>query len=387
MTVLRPGAQSLQQQSGLWVDAIHKSFGATAVLSGVSLHVPRGEFHTLLGPSGSGKTTLLKVIAGFTPADSGSVTLAGASITQTLPEHRNIGVVFQNYALFPHMTVVQNVGFGLRMRRVGRAERAERVAEALRLVRMTGFEQRRPAALSGGQQQRVALARALVIRPQLLLLDEPLSALDRKVRQEVREELKRIQAEAGVTTVMVTHDQEEALFLADRVLVLDAGVVRQEGTPAEIYRYPADEFVAGFLGPVNLLTVEWHPQAGMLRLGSQEFAPSADLTALVAAAPGAPVQLAVRPEQLTVEPARDTPKPPDAVQGTLLATEFGGAVVTVRVELDGFALTILALSPDILAAPAWRPGMAVWVRIRQARVLPANSANTRLAGDAHRAAP
>ena len=370
MTVVRPGAQVLQQQSGLWIDTIHKRFGATTVLNGVSLHVPRGEFHTLLGPSGSGKTTLLKVIAGFTPAAAGSVPLAGASITQTLPEHRNIGVVFQNYALFPHMTVAQNVGFGLRMRRVARAEREHRVAEALRLVRMTGLEQRRPAALSGGQQQRAALARALVIRPQLLLLDEPLSALDRKVRQEVREELKRIQAETGVTTVMVTHDQEEALFLADRVLVLDAGVVRQQGTPADLYRYPANEFVAGFLGPVNLLTLE--ADAAKLRLGNQHFTPSADIAALVAAsAPGASIQLAVRPEQLTVEPARDTPKPADALVARLVATEFGGAVVTVRVELEGRPVTILALSPDILAATAWRPGRAVWVRIRQARVLPA----------------
>ena len=185
------------------------------------------------------KTTLLKIIAGFTLADAGVVTLSGRDITHVLPEHRNIGVVFQHYALFPHMTVADNIAFGLKMRRHGQARaRTSGWPEVLRLVRMTGFEHRRPAMLSGGQQQRVALARALVIQPQLLLLDEPLSALDRKVRQEVREELKRIQAETGVTTVMVTHDQEEALFLADRVLVLEAGAVRQAGAPAAIYRQP-----------------------------------------------------------------------------------------------------------------------------------------------------
>ena len=368
-----PEADRSRQQSGLWIDAVDKSFGATAVLKGVSLRVPSGQFHTLLGPSGSGKTTLLKIIAGFTPADAGSVTLAGARITDTPPEHRNIGVVFQNYALFPHMTVAQNVGFGLRMRRVGRAEREGRVAEALRLVRMTGFEQRRPAALSGGQQQRVALARALVIRPQLLLLDEPLSALDRKVRGEVREELKRIQAETGVTTVMVTHDQEEAMVLADRVLVLEAGAVRQEGSPAEIYCDPADEFVAGFLGPVDVLTVDVRRQgaATVLRLGNQEFSPPAGVAAATAtAAPGGPVQLAVRPEQWIVTPAGNAARPSDAVAGRLVAVEFGGAVATVRVELEGRVVTALALSPDVLGPPPWRPDMAVWLRLRQARVMP-----------------
>ena len=180
---------------GLRIAAVRKNFGATEVLKDITLHVPQGEFHTLLGPSGSGKTTLLKVVAGFTPADHGEVALAGRRITDEPPEQRNIGVVFQHYALFPHMTVVENVAFGLKMRRAPRPERRERVAEVLRLVRLTGFDHRHPAALSGGQQQRVALARALVIRPELLLLDEPLSALDRKVRQEVREELKRIQAE------------------------------------------------------------------------------------------------------------------------------------------------------------------------------------------------
>jgi ABC-type Fe3+/spermidine/putrescine transport system ATPase subunit len=265
----------------LRVAAVRRNFGATEVLRDITLHVPQGEFHTLLGPSGSGKTTLLKIVAGFSPADGGEVALAGRRITEEPPEHRNIGVVFQHYALFPHMTVAENIAFGPKMQGAPKGERLERVAEILRLVRLTGFDHRRPAALSGGQQQRVALARALVIRPELLLLDEPLSALDRKVRQEVREELKRIQAETGVTTVMVTHDQEEALFLADRVLVLESGSVRQQGAPADIYRNPVDEF-AGFLGAINLLKVTVDGE--FLRIGAQRFALSG---AQIDAAPAA----------------------------------------------------------------------------------------------------
>ncbi|MCB8882039.1 ABC transporter ATP-binding protein [Acidisoma cellulosilytica] len=350
---------------GLNITAVGKGFGPVQVLRDVSLSVPRGAFHTLLGPSGSGKTTLLKIVAGFTPADSGAVTLAGRAITDMPPEHRNIGVVFQHYALFPHMSVTENIGFGLKMRGVAKAERAARVEEVLRLVRMTGFGHRKPAALSGGQQQRVALARALVIKPQLLLLDEPLSALDRKVRQEVREELKRIQAETGVTTVMVTHDQEEALFLADRVLVLEGGALRQQGAPADIYGNPADEFVAGFLGAINLLKVKAEGQ--MLRLGSQSFAPPADVIgALACASKGAVLHLAVRPEQLLVEPGEAGT---GQLGGRLIATEFGGPVVTLRIDVEGQAVSVLSLSPDVLAAGPWEVGMPVRLMVRGGSLL------------------
>lgn len=349
---------------GLSVTDIGKAYGAIAVLKAVSLDVPRGEFHTLLGPSGSGKTTLLKVIAGFTPADAGRVTLAGQDITDTQPEHRNIGVVFQNYALFPHMTVAQNVAFGLKMRGVARTERAARVEAVLGLVRMAGFGDRKPAALSGGQQQRVALARALVIRPALLLLDEPLSALDRKVRQEVREELKRIQAETRVTTVMVTHDQEEALFLADRVVVLEGGVIRQQGAPAAIYRNPADEFVAGFLGIINLLPVTL--EQGRLRLGDRLMMPPPGLVPPVA---GGVFNLAVRPEEFSVLPETTLPTT-DMLEGKLLAAEFGGPVVTLKVSLAGQVISVLALSPDILDSGLTEPGMPVRLRIRAGQLLP-----------------
>ena len=338
---------------GLHIAAVRKNFGATEVLKDITLHVPQGEFHTLLGPSGSGKTTLLKVVAGFTPADHGEVALAGRRITDEAPEQRNIGVVFQHYALFPHMTVAENVAFGLKMRRAPKSERSERVAEVLRLVRLTGFDHRHPAALSGGQQQRVALARALVIRPELLLLDEPLSALDRKVRQEVREELKRIQAETRVTTVMVTHDQEEALFLADRVLVLEAGSVRQQGAPADIYRNPVDEFVAGFLGAINLLKVT--VEGELLRLGAQRLALPAGRIGAQPAAPSGAMLLAVRPEQMTAELGH-CEGAAACLNGRLIATEFGGPVVTLRVDVEGQEVSVLALSPDVLASDLWQAG-------------------------------
>ena len=353
---------------GLRIAAVRKSFGATEVLRDITLHVPQGEFHTLLGPSGSGKTTLLKIVAGFTPADGGEVALAGRPITDAPPEHRNVGVVFQHYALFPHMTVVENIAFGLKMRGAPKGERLDRVAEVLRLVRLTGFDHRRPAALSGGQQQRVALARALVIRPGLLLLDEPLSALDRKVRQEVREELKRIQAETGVTTIMVTHDQEEALFLADRVLVLESGSVRQQGAPADIYRNPVDEFVAGFLGAINLLQVTVDGE--FLRIGAQRLALSAGRIDAPPAGRNGVMHLAVRPEQMIVE-LGGCESTASGLNGRLIATEFGGPVVTLRVDVEGQRVSVLTLSPDVLASDLWRPGAPVCLRIRQARLLAA----------------
>lgn len=360
----------IEPADGLRIVAVQKSFGATEVLKDITLHVPQGEFHTLLGPSGSGKTTLLKIVAGFTPANGGEVALGGRRITDEPPEHRNIGVVFQHYALFPHMTVAENVAFGLKMRRAPKDERLERVAEILRLVRLMGFDDRRPAALSGGQQQRVALARALVIRPELLLLDEPLSALDRKVRQEVREELKRIQAETGVTTVMVTHDQEEALFLADRVLVLESGSLRQQGAPAEIYRNPVDEFVAGFLGAINLLKVTVDGE--FLRLGAQRLALLAGRIDPPPAACGGAMHLAVRPEQMTAELGH-CESPAGCLNGRLITTEFGGPVVTLRIDVEGQEVSVLALSPDVLSSDSWRPGAQVRLRIRQARLLPATA--------------
>jgi putative spermidine/putrescine transport system ATP-binding protein len=219
----------------------------------VSLDIARGEFFTLLGPSGSGKTTTLRLIAGFELPDAGRVELAGADVTSRPPHARDVNTVFQDYALFPHMTVRDNVEYGLRVRKVPRDERRTRAEQALAIVRLESFGARKPAQLSGGQRQRVALARAIVNRPQVLLLDEPLGALDLKLRQEMQVELKRIQGEVGITFVYVTHDQEEALTMSDRLAVFNAGRIEQIGTPADVYEHPANEFVAGFVGVSNVV--------------------------------------------------------------------------------------------------------------------------------------
>ncbi|MFD7921310.1 ABC transporter ATP-binding protein [Streptomyces sp. NPDC059740] len=235
---------------------VRKSFGRTTAVSGVDLEVGDGEFFSLLGPSGSGKTTVLRMVAGFEEPTEGTIELAGRDVTGRAPFERDVHTVFQDYALFPHMTVEQNVAYGLKVRGVPRRERVERTHAALRSVRLEGYGKRRPSQLSGGQRQRVALARALVGRPGVLLLDEPLGALDLQLRQEMQVELKQLQREVGITFVLVTHDQAEALAMSDRIAVLHRGRVEQVGTPADIYERPATAFVAGFVGTTNLLTHE-----------------------------------------------------------------------------------------------------------------------------------
>jgi putative spermidine/putrescine transport system ATP-binding protein len=230
-----------------------RRFGDVTAVDGISLDIVRGEFFTMLGPSGSGKTTTLRLIAGFEQPDGGRIELAGSDVTARPPYARDVNTVFQDYALFPHMTVRENVEYGLRIRKVARAERRQRAEEALAMVRLEGYGARKPAQLSGGQRQRVALARAIVNRPQVLLLDEPLGALDLKLRQEMQVELKRIQGEVGITFVYVTHDQEEALTMSDRLAVFDRGRIEQVGTPADVYEHPANEFVAGFVGVSNVV--------------------------------------------------------------------------------------------------------------------------------------
>jgi len=232
---------------------IRKSYGDVVAVDGVDLTVARGEFFTLLGPSGSGKTTTLRLIAGFERPDAGRIELGGVDVSRRAPYERDVNTVFQDYALFPHMTVAQNVAYGLRVKRVPRRERAQRVAEALEMVRLPDVGRRKPIQLSGGQRQRIALARSIVNRPQVLLLDEPLGALDLKLRQEMQIELKRIQQEVGITFVYVTHDQEEALTMSDRLAVFDQGRIEQVGTPAAVYEHPATEFVAGFVGVSNVV--------------------------------------------------------------------------------------------------------------------------------------
>ena len=240
--------------AALKLESVRKNYGHVVAVAGVDLTVQEGEFFTLLGPSGSGKTTLLRMIAGFERPDSGRIELGGRDVTSLPPYMRQTNTVFQDYALFPHMTVGENVGYGLRIKGVGRADRRKRVERALQMVRLSGLEGRRPNQLSGGQRQRVALARAVVNEPEVLLLDEPLGALDLKLRQEMQIELKQIQKEVGITFIYVTHDQEEALTMSDRLAVMANGLIEQIGSPVDVYERPATEFVAGFIGISNLLT-------------------------------------------------------------------------------------------------------------------------------------
>ncbi|MFG2907449.1 ABC transporter ATP-binding protein [Kitasatospora sp. NPDC048286] len=250
----RPPRPAPAAPAAVRLERLTKTFdGGVRAVDGVDLEVGEGEFFALLGPSGSGKTTVLRMIAGFEAPTSGRVLLGGTDVTRLPSFDRDVNTVFQDYALFPHMTVAQNVGYGLMVRRVPRAERARRVRAALAGVRLEGFEPRRPSQLSGGQRQRVALARALVNRPKVLLLDEPLGALDLKLRHDVQLELKQLQREVGITFVLVTHDQEEALTMSDRLAVVNAGRIEQVGSPAEVYERPATAFVAGFVGTSNLL--------------------------------------------------------------------------------------------------------------------------------------
>lgn len=239
--------------SSLTVHNLKKSFGAHQVLKGVSFDVKSGDFLSLLGPSGCGKTTILRIICGLETAEEGSVLVDQTDVTKVRPEKRNIGLVFQNYALFPSMNVAKNVGYGLKMRKVAKDEIEVRVREALELVKLGGYENRKVTQLSGGEQQRVALARALVTKPDILLLDEPLSALDRKIRAEMQYEIRNIQQKVGITTVFVTHDQEEALTMSDQIILLNEGKIEQQGDPWTIYNYPASVFASDFLGKANLL--------------------------------------------------------------------------------------------------------------------------------------
>jgi len=237
----------------LRLQGVRKSYGQVVAVAGVDLTVEEGEFFTLLGPSGSGKTTLLRLIAGFERPDAGRIELGGRDVTSTPPYLRDTNTVFQDYALFPHMSVADNIGYGLRVKGVSRQPREERVQRALKMVRLEGLGRRRPNQLSGGQRQRVALARAVVNEPEVLLLDEPLGALDLKLRQEMQIELKQIQKEVGITFIYVTHDQEEALTMSDRVAVMSNGQIEQIGSPVDVYERPATEFVAGFIGISNVL--------------------------------------------------------------------------------------------------------------------------------------
>jgi len=300
----------------LEVQEVSRSFGDVRALDDVSLSIAENEFFALLGPSGCGKTTLLRSIAGFEHPDSGAVLLGGADLLALPPNKRPVNLMFQSYALFPHLSVAANIAYGLKRERLAKAEIAQRVAEVLDTVGLGAMAERRPAQLSGGQRQRVALARAIVKRPRLLLLDEPLSALDRKVRAEMQLELKRLQHEVGITFVVVTHDQEEAMSMADRIAVLAAGRVQQVATPLELYRQPANLFVADFIGTSNLLP-----------------------------GPGDGEHLVVRPEAVRlVAPGEGR------LEGTVADTQFQGGTSSVAVDVPGRERPFLVTLPGATEA-------------------------------------
>ncbi len=322
------------------IRGLTKSYGPAAMaLKGIDLAVQSGAFFTLLGPSGCGKTTLLRSIAGFLAADTGEIHVNGRRIDAVPAHRRDIGMVFQDYAIFPHLSVAKNVAFGLRNRNVSGAEARRRVAEALATVRLTGYENRMPQELSGGQQQRVGLARAMVIRPQLLLMDEPLSNLDAKLRVELREDIRDIQKSLGITTIYVTHDQEEALVISDQICVMNAGAIEQVGTPWEIYKRPSRMFPAAFVGSINFFPASVENGA-ISMLGGRFAAP-------IAASLPAKVEGAIRPEDLVMTDDTDVAPLGPRVDARMLKRAFLGREVQYTLATpDGTKLLLNIGNPD-----------------------------------------
>jgi spermidine/putrescine transport system ATP-binding protein len=355
---LHRGAADLQ------LERLSKSFRDIRAVDGVSVSVLRGEFYSLLGPSGCGKTTTLRLIAGFEAADEGRIVLQGTDVTGVPPNQRRVNTVFQHYALFPHMTVQANIAYGLHQKRISRAELADRLDDALRMVRLQDLADRYPRQLSGGQQQRVALARALVNEPAVLLLDEPLAALDLKLRKAMQQELKKLQQRVGITFVYVTHDQEEALTLSDRIAVMNRGLVLQEGTPNEIYERPQTRFVADFIGQTNFFPGVLEQAAplvvrcagGLLVRG----------TAPAELRPGARVVVSVRPEAIAPEAAGHV----NSMVGTLARTTYLGDLVQYHIETGAGHEVVMQLQNDPRGLGAgWRIGERVAVGWDQSAAL------------------
>jgi spermidine/putrescine transport system ATP-binding protein len=364
--------------AGIELAGLTKRFGhgsSPAAVDNIDLSVSGGEFFSLLGPSGCGKTTTLRLIAGFEEPTAGRILLDGVDVSQMPPHKRNVNTVFQSYALFPFLSVFDNVAFGLKHASVARSELRRRVGDALSLVSMSSFATRRPSQLSGGQQQRVALARALVLNPSVLLLDEPLGALDAKLRRSLKVELKALQERVGITFIYVTHDQEEALTMSDRLAVMNAGRIAQIGTPQEVYESPADAYVADFLGAANLLTVEVTERvldgASTLTLGDIVLSTSNE----VPAAPGASAQAVIRPERVRVEPHGSAGE--NRVPALVERLVYLGAATQVMLRLaTGESVQAVAQNED---AASWSQGTPVHA------YLPADALRV-LAGDAAPAA-
>lgn len=346
--------------SSLAYVGVRKTFGPTVALEHFDLDLHEGELVSLLGPSGCGKTTALRIAAGFEFADTGTVIVAGKDITHTPAHRRNMGMVFQSYSLFPNLTVELNVDYGLRTRKIAKAERATRVGRMLELVQLTHLAKRYPHQLSGGQQQRVALARALAVEPQVLLLDEPLSALDAKVRTTLRDEIRRIQTELGITTLFVTHDQEEALAISDRIGVMSQGRLEHLGEPTEVYRHPATAFVARFVGSMNELPAVTRDDGGLDVAGVGHAPPAAGTDAGL---PGAPVLLLVRPEDVALRTLNGTG---DGLRGTVVSQVFAGPSTLVSVRVDTVDVLVTA---NVAGAAPFGTGDRVAVTIDTTRAL------------------
>ncbi len=338
---VRPSPETAAHVGGaaIEISGLSKQFGAVKAVDGVSLSVQAGEFLALLGPSGSGKTSILMSIAGFELPDAGSISIDGKDVTYLPASQRNLGMVFQKYTLFPHLTVLDNVAFGLKMRGVARAERHKLAAQALATVRLDGYGARMPAQLSGGQQQRVALARAIVYRPKVLLMDEPLSALDKNLREEMQLEIKRLQSQLGITVVFVTHDQGEALTMADRVAILNQGRIQQLDAPRALYEKPQTRFVAGFIGETNFVPVQvgpLRPTGALVQMPGGVGAREVRSDALVGrVAANSAAVAAIRPEQISLGRMDD----PAALQATVSGVIYSGSTVLCIAQLaDGTEL-------------------------------------------------
>ncbi|HCA7080742.1 TPA: spermidine/putrescine ABC transporter ATP-binding protein PotA [Citrobacter sedlakii] len=323
------------------LSGISKSFDGKEVISQLDLTINNGEFLTLLGPSGCGKTTVLRLIAGLETVDSGQIMLDNQDITHVPAENRYVNTVFQSYALFPHMTVFENVAFGLRMQKTSAAEIAPRVTEALRMVQLEEFAQRKPHQLSGGQQQRVAIARAVVNKPRLLLLDESLSALDYKLRKQMQNELKALQRKLGITFVFVTHDQEEALTMSDRIVVMRDGRIEQDGTPREIYEEPKNLFVAGFIGEINMFNATVIERLDEQRVRANVEGRECNIYVNFAVEPGQQLHVLLRPEDLRVEEINDD-SPGEGLIGYVRERNYKGMTLESVVELENGKMVMVS---------------------------------------------
>jgi spermidine/putrescine transport system ATP-binding protein len=348
------------EQGEVRLEELHKEFGPVTAVESIDLHMPPGEFFTMVGPSGCGKTTTLRMIAGFERPTSGRILLDGNDVAQTPPHKRNVNTVFQSYALFPHLSVADNVAFGLKYKKASKSDKKRAVAEMLELVQLGGFERRKPHELSGGQQQRVALARALVLRPRVLLLDEPLGALDARLRKDLQVELKALQEDVGVTFVFVTHDQEEALTMSDRIAVMNAGHVEQAGAPQAVYEDPETLFVADFLGVSNLISASAEGQDGdccTLRVAERRLRARQG-----AISSRGEVKAMIRPERVAVESAGSEGE--NRIPGLVEHAVFLGSFRELRVRILGGSLIKVVLPNDGLPL-AYEQGNAVTLHLPQ----------------------